>query len=215
MRRTSSRNSTRDPFAFDPDRVGRAELAELGCGSFRREILRESAFDHLAQHGMQPTDRPGPSRGELVMAARQQPQDLPVILERDRPQIRCRNATIAAERASCASVLSLRPAVQQPRPCRQRGRHIDHGLARRDELLRQQRAVTGRAFDRPQPRFERCRPTQQPFALSTIGTHQQLANKLFVAVDHRGGVRSLVRVDPNDEHECPPRSAVERRGGHS
>ena len=39
----------------------------------------------------------------------------------------------------------------------------------RDELLRQQRAVTGRAFNRPQPRFERCRPAQQPVALSTIG----------------------------------------------
>jgi hypothetical protein len=29
----------RDPFAFDPDRVGRAELAQLDRSPFRREIL--------------------------------------------------------------------------------------------------------------------------------------------------------------------------------
>jgi hypothetical protein len=28
-------------------------------------------------------------------------------------------------------------------------------------------------------------------------------------------VRTLMRIDPNDEHEQPPRSEVERRDGHS
>ena len=77
----------RDPFAFDPDRVVRAELAELDSGPFRREILGQSAFDHLAQHGMQPADRTGPSRGELMMSSCQQPQDLAMILEHDSPQV--------------------------------------------------------------------------------------------------------------------------------
>ena len=87
MRRTSSRNSTAIRLRSIPIAIVRSELAELGCGPFRREILRQSAFDHLAQHRVQPTDRPGPSRGELVMPTCQQPQHLPVILERDRPQI--------------------------------------------------------------------------------------------------------------------------------
>ena len=75
--------------------------------------------------------------------------------------------------------------------------------------------MTRRAFNRPQPRFERRRPTQQPVALSTISLHRQLADELLVAVDHRGRVRPLVRIDPNDEHEVLLASEVERRGGHS
>ena len=72
-----------DPFAFDPDRVVRSELAELDRSPLRREILGQSAFDQLAQHRMEPADRPGPSRAELVMATRQQPQHQAVILELD------------------------------------------------------------------------------------------------------------------------------------
>jgi hypothetical protein len=37
-------------------------------------------------------------------------------------------------------------------------------------------------------------------ALPAIGHHPVLANQLHTAVEHRGGVRPAVRVDPDDEH---------------
>jgi hypothetical protein len=58
-------------------------------------------------------------------------------------------------------------------------------LTNRDQLLRQQRAMTRRAFNHPHARRERFRPSQQPFALTTISRQRQFANQLFVAVDHR------------------------------
>ena len=79
---------------------------------------------------MQPTDRPGPSRDELVMTTRQQPQDLPVILERDRPQVPVPQRDDRSRTGVVRVGLVLAARVQQPRPRRQRGRHIDNGLAR-------------------------------------------------------------------------------------
>ena len=94
----------------------------------------------------------------------------------------------------------LAARVQQSSTRGQCGRHVHDRLADRDQLLRQQRAVTACAFNRPQPWSERRCPRQQPFSLSTISTHQHLTDHLLVAINHRGGVRSLMRVDPNDEH---------------
>src|SRR5204862_5618532 len=76
-----------DAFALDPDRVARAEFAELRSGPFRREILGQSAFGHLAQHGMQPADRPGACGGELMVSSSQQSRDLTVVLEPDRAEV--------------------------------------------------------------------------------------------------------------------------------
>jgi hypothetical protein len=51
--------------------------------------------------------------------------------------------------------LVLAARVQQPRSGRERGRHINNRLARRNQLLGEQRTMTRRAFDRPHARFER------------------------------------------------------------
>ena len=66
--------------------TGRSLRSSLAA-PFRREILRQSALDHLRKHRMQPTDRAGASRSELVVASCQQPQDLTVILEFDLTQV--------------------------------------------------------------------------------------------------------------------------------
>jgi hypothetical protein len=96
------------------------------------------------------------------MPPSQQSQHLALILERDRPQVPMpqRHDRSRARVMRIALVLAAR--VQQASSCRQRRRDIDDGLTDRDELLREQRAMTGRAFDGPQARLERCRPTQQP-----------------------------------------------------
>ncbi len=66
----------RDAFAFDPTASAGRSLRELGRGPFRREFLGQAAAIIVAQQRMQTTDRTGPSRSELVMAAGQQPQHL-------------------------------------------------------------------------------------------------------------------------------------------
>jgi len=89
------------------------------------------------------------------MASCQQPQNLTVIVGRDRPQIPIPQRADRRWARVVRVGLVLVTRVQQSCPGRQRGRHIDDGLARRNELLRQQRAMTVRAFNRPQTRFER------------------------------------------------------------
>jgi hypothetical protein len=70
----------------------------------------------------------------------------------------------------------------------ERGRDIDNRLARRDQLLSQQCAVTGRALDRPHAWRERLCEPQQPRSLSTISLQRELAHELFVGVNDGGGV---------------------------
>lgn len=73
-------------------------------------------------------------------------------------------------------------------------------LAGRDELLRQQRAHPGRAFDGPRARRERGRPGQQPFSLLTVSNDTDRVDHRFGVVDRGGGVGPLVRVDADHEH---------------
>ena len=92
------------------------------------------------------------------------------------------------------------PGVEEPSPGRQRGRHIQDGLAGRDELLGQQRPEPAGGFDRPRPWLEGRREREQPVALSTIRVDAELTDQRLLIVEHRGGVGPLVRVDPDDEH---------------
>jgi hypothetical protein len=122
------------------------------------------------------------------MPARQQPQHLTVILERDRSQVPMPERDDGGRSCVVRIGLVLAARVQQPRSCRQRCRHIHNVLACADQLLRQQRADPGRALDRPQSRFELRRPRQQSATLITISTHRYLADELLVAVDDYGRV---------------------------
>jgi hypothetical protein len=150
---------------------------------------------------MQPAERTGPRRDQLVMSSRQEPQDLTVVLEGNRTQVPVPQRDDRSRAGVVRIGVFLVTRVQQSHPCRKCRRHVQHRLTRADELLRQQCAVTGRALHGPQSRVELRRPAQQSVASSAIGAHQELTVELFVAVDRDGGVRPLVRVDSNDEHD--------------
>ena len=93
---------------FDTDRVVGSDATQLGRGPGRGKLPGEPARDQLTQDGVEATDRPGAMRDQVVVTFREEPQHRRMVLEHDHPQFECRNATTAAERASCASVLSLR-----------------------------------------------------------------------------------------------------------
>lgn len=78
--------------------------------------------------------------------------------------------------------------VEHPDPSRQLRWHIQHRLARGDELLGHQRPRAGRALDRPAARLEARREPQQPVALRTVGVDSNLADDLLATVEHRHGV---------------------------
>ena len=61
-------------------------------------------------------------------------------------------------------------------------------FARRDELLREQRTHPGRSLDRPQARFEPCRPGEQPSSLIAVSVDTDRVDHLPVAVDRGSGV---------------------------
>ncbi len=109
-------------------------------------------------------------------------------------------ATIAAERASFGSVLSIRPRRATALLRRQLRWHINDVFTSGDELLSEQRTHPGRSLDRPRPRLEPRRPSQQPFALMTVGEDTQRVDHRFGVVDRAGGVGPLVRVDADHEH---------------
>jgi hypothetical protein len=147
---------------------------------------------------MEPAHDPGPGGDEIPVPIRPEPQHSTVISlgDRTKPPMPQRHH----RRRAGVMTVGLVPAVQQPRPRRERRRHIHHGLTRRDQLLGQQRTPSRRRLDRPGPRREPGSERQQLIALARSGLNAQLAQQLLVTVERRRGVRPLVRVDPDHEH---------------
>ena len=148
-------------------------------------------------------------RDQIVVTFREETQHHRVILEADHPQPRVPQRHDRSGTGVVRVGLVAACVVEEPHPRRQSRRHIQHALARGDELLSQQRAGAGRAFDRPTPRLEPSREVEQSIALRTIRTDADLAHQLFVSVEHRRGVRRLVWIDTNEEHAEPPRRTDE------
>jgi hypothetical protein len=80
--------------------------------------------------------------------------------------------------------------------------------------LGQQIAKPGGSLDRPGACFEQRGPCQQPFGLATVGPYLQLGKHMLVYVYSNSGVRLLVRVNPDHDHE-KLLSVTRDHGGHS
>ena len=105
-------------------------------------------------------------------------------------------------------------SLQQPHPGRQLRLHVQDPLTGGDELLGQQVAQPGSAFDRPGPLWPRRRPLRELPGLRSRGADPDLAQRLFCRADHHRCVRALVRVhaDHHCHHQYPPvRHHQERR----
>jgi hypothetical protein len=84
----------------------------------------------------------------------------------------------------------------------QRGRHIEHDLARIDELLSEQVAKPAGGLDRPSTSPEFLGPRQQLSHLLAGCPHPDSAEFAFVVAYRYRGVAGLVRVDTDDHrHE--------------
>lgn len=114
--------------------------------------------------------------------------------------------------ASVVRVVLVRfPRSQQPRPRRQRRRHIDDVLAGVDELLREEVAEPSGGLDRPGPFLEWRRPPHQPIHLGLGRLHLEAGEFTLAVVERDRLVGLLVRVDP--DHHCrhlsvPPLSSM-------
>jgi hypothetical protein len=93
------------------------------------------------------------------------------------------------------------PGFEQPDPGGELGRHVEHSLAGGEQLLRQQLPQPARPFDRPRPLPPTTSPAQQRLGLFARGAHPQLPQWLLASIDHKRGVRPLMRIDP-DHHAC-------------
>jgi hypothetical protein len=88
---------------------------------------------------------------------------------------------------------------QQPDPGTQLRLHVQHALARRDELLGQQVTQAAGALDGPGPLGPARRPLHQLAGLGRGGADPQPAQWLLGHADRHRGMRGLVRIDP-DHH---------------
>jgi hypothetical protein len=167
----------------------------------------------MAEHGMQPTDRPGPLRDQLMVTFGQQAQHRGVVFDLHDPQPRMTQRHDRRRASIVAVGLVAALSVKDPNPSREPGRHIHDVFAGGDELPRQQRTNPRRALDCPTTRFEPSRERQQTVALLTIGADPDLVDHLLGRVEDRGHVRTLMRIDPDDEHRTPPCEPDKKRPG--
>ncbi len=155
-----------------------------------------------AQQGVQSTDRAGPVRGDLMITISQQPQHDSVFIEtgddvqhRVVPRDdRCRPGVVRVGLVDLA-------ALEKSNTRRQLRWHINDMLTGRDQLLGKHRTHPGRTLDRPRPWREPCRPRQQACALITVRVDTDRVDHHLRLVDRGCGVRTLVRVDADHEHD--------------
>jgi hypothetical protein len=171
------------PFALDLHLTGGSNAPQQVSGPNGRQPASKPAWDQRAQQRMQTTHRLGAQGCEVVMAVDQQPQPRAVILTLDWAQVGCGAARRSRPTKRRWVALARFARAQQPHPSRQRGGHVDDGLAGVDQLLGQQITEPSCSLDRPCARLERCGPGQQPLGLATVRAYPELR-------------RVCVRLDP-------------------
>ncbi len=154
------------PCGGDPlgrDRPVDVHAGQEFLGSVDGQRPAGATLDQQTQQGVQPADRAGPLGGDLMVAIGQQAQHDPVLVDSPTTTFNAglRHATIAAERASFGSVLSIRPRSSSRTRADNFGGTSTTCSPARDELLGEHRAHPRRPLDRPRARLEPCRPLQQ------------------------------------------------------
>jgi len=177
-----------DSAALEPHGIGAANPAQLRSGAGGAEVAGQAAGDEHTQHRMEPADRLGAPSHQVVVALGQQPQHRDVVLNSHGAQASMAHGHHRSRACIMRVGLVAAPAVEQPCPSRQLGRHVQHPLARTHQLLGQQRACARRALDRPDVRLEALGEGQQPISLQAIGADAELTDELLMTVEHRGGV---------------------------
>ena len=149
---------------------------------------------------MQPADDLGAAAAQVPVALGPDLQHRRVIIGPDLPHAG-RPQRGNGHRPGIVGIVLVRvPGGQQPDPRAELGRHIQHPLTRRQELLGQQVAQAAGALDRPGPLRPGRGPGQQPLRLGSAGADPQLTQRLLRRADRHRRVRGLVRIDP--DHHC-------------
>jgi hypothetical protein len=113
-------------------------------------------------------------------------------------------AARAIETALAGVVVAAVADRQLPHPSGELGRHVDDLFAVGDELLGEDSADPGGAFDRPAPlRPALGEAAQGPVALGA-GWEPLLGERLATLVNGDGGVAVLVGVNPDQDAHGPP-----------
>jgi hypothetical protein len=154
----------------------------------------------IAEQPMEPIHHPSTLCGQLVSAVGEQPEDSALVLANHPPKV----GVVLCYRGHAVRVdaIGLAPvaAAEQARPCGKRGGHVDHGLPGGDQLLGEQVAEAAGALDRPGALGPVAGPALEPRQGALVGRHSQLAEHVAGFIQCHGGVRRLVRIDPDGDH---------------
>jgi len=191
-------------------RVRRRDLLENPGRAGRVDRLADAAGDQVTQHGVQPAHDLGAGPAQVPVPLGPDLQHRRVIIGPGLPDPG-RAQRCDGHRPGIVGVVLIRvTSCQQPDPRAQLGRHIQHPLTGRQQLLGQQVAQPAGALNGPGPLRPGRGPGQQPLRLGGAGTDLQLTQRLLRRADRHRRVRGLVRVDP--DHHCrherplPPRA---------
>ena len=199
-------------------RVRRRDLLEDPGGAGRVDRPADAAGDQVTQHRVQPAHHLGTGPAQVTVALGPHLQHRRVIIGPDLGDAG-RSQRRDGHRPGIAGIVLIRvTSCQQPDPCAELGRHIQHPLTGRQQLPGQQVAQAAGAPGRPGPLRPGRRPRQQPLRLDRAGADPQLTQRLLRRADRHRRVRGLVRIDPDHHyHHGLPLSvtAGKDRGGHA
>jgi hypothetical protein len=188
-----------EPAACLAGQVSGSHGSEDRLGLQGGDVLLRLPRGELGEQPVQPVDGLDPSSGQFLTVIDQHPQrfELDVIGQHPQPG---RTDRDHGDRVRVMGVgLAVVAGVEQPRPCRQFGRHVDHVFTIGQQPLGQRPAGAVAALDRPDP----VRPARDVLAhrgiARLVGAEPTGCQHHLPLIDYLDRRRQLVGINP-DEH---------------
>lgn len=165
-----------------------------------------SAGQEIAQDGVESVEDAGAFVDQVVPPLGQQPQDRGLVFLNNGAQVMAKECDLSDVEGVPGIGLAVSAGGQQPGPSRQGGGHVDHVLARGDQLLGERVAQAAGTLDRETTVGPLLAPVHQLAEGSGVDDEPALGHLVAGGVDGDSGVGRLVGIDTDQDHRLLPRT---------